>query len=213
MTIGIPPQVLQEIENLKKEGNYDDAIKLVNGILSRDPNNEDALLQIADLQYQKWEIEKADKAVTFLNAKKKDDPLTLYIKGILEMEKNNREVAKKSLKQALDLTNGENHEIIRCYGLCEYRYGNREKGVEWLKKSFKINNQDAEVIYNLIQLYMLESDYDNANKMIDYFYEHHDHLILVDKELKWYDRKIALFVKAIENKIKNKSQKKKLLSK
>ena len=190
MTIGIPPQVLQEIENLKKEGNYDDAIKLVNGILSRDPNNEDALLQIADLQYQKWEIEKADKAVTFLNAKKKDDPLTLYIKGILEMEKNNREV-----------------------GLCEYRYGNREKGVEWLKKSFKINNQDAEVIYNLIQLYMLESDYDNANKMIDYFYEHHDHLILVDKELKWYDRKIALFVKAIENKIKNKSQKKKLLSK
>ncbi|MBQ7074311.1 tetratricopeptide repeat protein [bacterium] len=53
MTIGIPPQVLQEIENLKKEGNYDDAIKLVNGILSRDPNNEDALLQIADLQYQK----------------------------------------------------------------------------------------------------------------------------------------------------------------
>jgi hypothetical protein len=43
------------------------------------------------------------------------------------MEKNNRKEAKTFLQKALILTHAENHEIIRCYGLCEYRYGNREK--------------------------------------------------------------------------------------
>jgi len=200
MSSWIPPQVLDEIETLKKNKNFDEAIRLVNSLLSRDPNNEDALLQIADIQYQKGDIGKADKAVDFLNAKKKDDPLALYIKGILEMEKNNREEALKILKRALDLTNGDNHEILRCYGLCEYRYGHREKGIQHLEKSFAMNDKDAEVIYNLIQLHMLESHYNDAEKMIDYYLSHHDQLIVVDKDLNWYDRKISLFVKAIETK-------------
>lgn len=165
----IPTQVMKEIETLKANKKFDEAIKLVNAILSKDPTDEDALLQIADIQYQKGEIEKADKAITFLNQKKKNDPLALYIKGIIEMEKNNREKAKETLRQALELTNRTNHEIIRCYGLCEYRYGNREKGINYLNDAFKINNKDAEVIYNLIQVYMLEHDYLNAKKMIEYF--------------------------------------------
>lgn len=198
MSTSIPTQVLQEIEELKKSGRFDEAIRVVNTILSKDPSNEDALLQIADIQYQKGEIEKADKAVNFLNAKKKNDPLGLYIKGVLEMEKNNRENAKTILKKALDLTHGDNHEIIRCYGLCEYWYGNREKGIDYIKTSFKMNNKDAEVIYNLIQLYMLEHDYQNAKKMIDYFNMEHENLIVVDKDMNRYDRKITLFTKAIE---------------
>jgi len=43
------------------------------------------------------------------------------------MEKNNRLEAKKYLQRALVLTEAKNHEIVRCYGLCEYWYGNREK--------------------------------------------------------------------------------------
>ena len=100
----------------------------------------------------------------------------------------------------MDLTNGDNHEILRCYGLCEYRYGHREKGIQHLEKSFAMNDKDAEVIYNLIQLHMLESHYNDAEKMIDYYLSHHDQLIVVDKDLNWYDRKISLFVKAIETK-------------
>ena len=61
-----------------------------------------------------------------------------------------------------------------------------------------MNNKDAEVIYNLIQLYMLEHDYQNAKKMIDYFNMEHENLIVVDKEMNRYDRKITLFTKAIE---------------
>ncbi|MFZ5341667.1 MAG: hypothetical protein ACOZBL_03860 [Patescibacteria group bacterium] len=49
----ISDKLIEEIENLKKSGNYDEALKMVNNILVRDPSNEDALLQIADIQFMK----------------------------------------------------------------------------------------------------------------------------------------------------------------
>ena len=130
----IPEALIEEIEELKDLGKFDEAIQLVNKILSRDPSNEDAILQIADIQYRRGEIGKADKAVDFLNAQKKNnDPLWLYIKGLLEMEKNNWKEARKYLSKAMEMTNATNHEILRCYGLCEYWYGNRSKGVGYLR--------------------------------------------------------------------------------
>jgi len=49
----IPDSLIKEIEELKELGKFDDAIKKVNSILFRDPKNEDALLQITDIQYRK----------------------------------------------------------------------------------------------------------------------------------------------------------------
>ena len=114
------------------------------------------------------------------------------------MEKNNWLDAKKFLKKALELTHAENHEIIRCYGLCEYWYGNREKGLNFLKDSFTLNNKDAEVIYNLIEIYILEQNYKKAKSMISYFYKHHNTIQTIDKEIHYYDNKIALFDKFIK---------------
>ena len=85
----IPEELIDEIEELKELWKYDEAIRIVNSILARDPKNEDAILQIADIQYRKGEIGKADKAVDFLNAQKNNnDPLWLYIKGIGRMLEN-----------------------------------------------------------------------------------------------------------------------------
>jgi hypothetical protein len=98
----------------------------------------------------------------------------------------------------LELTKAENHEIIRCYGLCEYWYGNREKWVNLLKDSFSLNNKDAEVIYNLIEIYILEQKYKKAKSMISYFYKHHQKLQTIDKNIDYYESKIALFDKFIK---------------
>ena len=197
----IPEELIDEIEELKELWKYDEAIRIVNSILMRDPKNEDAILQIADIQYRKWEISKADKAVDFLNAQKNNnDPLGLYIKWLLEMEKNNWKDARKYLLKAMEMTNASNHEILRCYGLCEYWYGNREKGLSFLKDAFVIDNKDAEVVYNLIQLYILEQEYKKAQEMISYFNKNKNTLKFVDKELDFYQTKISLFEKFIKAK-------------
>lgn len=197
----IPEELIDEIEELKELWKYDEAIRIVNSILARDPKNEDAILQIADIQYRKGEIGKADKAVDFLNAQKNNnDPLWLYIKGLLEMEKNNWKDARKYLLKAMEMTNASNHEILRCYGLCEYWYGNREKGLSFLKDAFVIDNKDAEVVYNLIQLYILEQEYKKAQEMIAYFNKNKSSLKFVDKEVDFYQSKISLFEKFIKAK-------------
>lgn len=190
----IPESLLDELEELKDLWKFDEAMRIINWVLIDDPHNEDALLQVADIQYRKWEIWKASKAIDFLNSEKNnEDPLWLYVKWILEMEKNNRKTAKEYLQKALLLTNWENHEILRCYWLCEYWYGNREKWLRFLKDSFSINNKDAEVIFNLIEIYILERNYNKAKSMISYYHKNHDNLILIDKTIENYDSKINLF--------------------
>ena len=190
----IPESVINEVEELKNLWKFDEAMRIVNSILSDNPSNEEALLQVADIQYRQWEISKAAKAIDFLNSKKNnEDPLWLYIKWILEMEKNNRQSAKQYLQKALIVTNAENHEILRCCGLCEYRYWNREKWINYLRDSFTLNWKDAEVIFNLIEIYILEHKYEKANKMIKYYHKNHDSLITIDKDIKHYDTRVHLF--------------------
>ena len=189
----IPEEILETINQLTAEKKYDDAIKLVNTILARDPKNEQALLLITDIQYRQGNMDGADKAVNFLNSTKKDDPLGLYIKWLLEMEKNDRKSARTYFKKAMDLTKWENYEIIRCYWLSEYRYWNREKWRDLIRKAFKQNCLDAEILYNIVQLAILDEDYEESNEMIKFFYDHHSELKTVDKPIEWYDKKIALF--------------------
>ena len=194
----IPEEVLDEISQLADEWKYGEAISMVNSILARDPKNEQALLMITDILYRQGDMDGADKAVSFLNSTKKDDPLWLYVKGLLEMERNNWKEARSYLKKAMQITNWENYEIIRCYWLSEYRYGNREKWRELLKKVFKQNSLDAELIYNIIQLAILDEDYSESGEMISFFNRHHWELKVVDKPLAWYDKKVALFEKYLE---------------
>jgi DNA-binding SARP family transcriptional activator len=73
--------VMEDVEALKDAGKFAEALKKVNQILTKDPNNEEALLQVTDIQYRQGEISKAGKAIDFLNSKKNNgDPLGLYIK-------------------------------------------------------------------------------------------------------------------------------------
>jgi tetratricopeptide (TPR) repeat protein len=163
-------------------------------------------MQVADIQYRKGEIDKATKAVDFLNTRTNNiDPMGLYVKGVLEMEKNNRYEAKKYLQEAIKLTKYENHEILRCYGLCEYWYGNRTKGIEFLEYAFDLNNLDAEVIYNLIEIYLLEHRVKKAKSFIAYYQKNHQKLMTFDKQIEYYDAKISLFDQYVHINQKKKS--------
>ncbi|MBU1757654.1 hypothetical protein KKG31_00430 [Patescibacteria group bacterium] len=76
MPVYIPETLIDEIEQLKELGKFDEAMKKINTVLCKDPSNEDALLQVTDIQYRKGEIGSAAKAIDYLNAKKQNnDPL------------------------------------------------------------------------------------------------------------------------------------------
>jgi hypothetical protein len=67
-----------------------------------------------------------------------------------------------------------------------------------LRDSFSINDKDAEVIFNLIEIYILEHKYEKANLMIKYYYKNHDNLITIDKDIEHYDNRINLFAEFVK---------------
>lgn len=167
---------------------------MVNNVLSQDPRNKEALYQIADIQYRKGEITKAEKPINFLLHDYERDPMGYYIKGVLEMEKTHRSSAKKYLKQALNLMDHDNPEIMRCYGLCEYWSGNREAGIQHVEKAFEENKLDAEIILNLVEMYVLEKRFSQAKKYIAYFRSiEASSLQCFDRDVSYYQNKLALF--------------------
>lgn len=200
---------LHTIEEYKKKWKFDEAIAYVNTFLVKNPTSEELLLHIADLQYKKWEIDRASKAIDFLNDQtNNEDPMGLYVKWVLEMEKNHRKEARSFLLKAMQTMGKDNHEIMRCYGLCEYRYGNREKWIHYLENAHNINAYDAEIIYNLIELYLLEHRYKKAKDLIQFFEDNKDDLEMYDKKESFYRNKIRLFIAYLNVYEKKKTQKK-----
>jgi DNA-binding SARP family transcriptional activator len=76
----IPESLRDDIEALKKEGKFDEALKKANHVLMSDPMHEDALLQVVDIEYRRGELDKAQKPIDFLMHMKKDDAMHVYIK-------------------------------------------------------------------------------------------------------------------------------------
>lgn len=182
------------IDTYVHAGQYDNAISYINDLLVADPTNDELLLMIADIQYKKGEIAKATKAVDFLNAQKDhQDPMWLYVKWVLEMEKNHRKQARDFLLKAVEKLGQDNHEILRCYALSEYWYGNREKGLYHLERAHNLRKNDAEILYNMIELYLLEKKYRKAESLIQFFYDSIDDLEIYDKPLDFYKSKMKIF--------------------
>lgn len=48
----VPDSIFESVESLKDQGKFAEALHMVNKILMKDPHNEEALLQVTDIQYR-----------------------------------------------------------------------------------------------------------------------------------------------------------------
>ncbi len=122
-----------------------------------------------------------------------DDAMSFYIKGVLEMEKTHRKEAKEYFKKTLAMMDQDNPEVMRCYGLCEYRLGNREQGLSQIMKAYEMNSMDAEIILNLVEITILEEQWDAADTYIAHYITHSEELQFFDRKKVYYDEKIRIF--------------------
>ena len=72
----IPSEVINEVDWYKKEGDYEAALNVLNWFLSKDPTNQDLLLQIADIESAKWELSRAEKPIDIIKNDIKTDFLS-----------------------------------------------------------------------------------------------------------------------------------------
>lgn len=190
--------IIQKIEDYKAAGKFEDALKVANRELVKNPSNKEILFQIADIQYRKGEILRAEKPIDFLLKGADTDAMSFYIKWVLEMEKTHRLQAKKNFQKTMELMDQDNPEVMRCYGICEYRSGNREKWLELITKAFSANGLDAEILLNLIELNILEEHFSKAKEYISHYHTHKEQIQFFDRQSVYYDEKIRIFASYIE---------------
>lgn len=189
--MGSDPRI-DAIEHLKNEWKLEEALDKANDLLALNPNNKAVLYQVADIQYRLGEIDRAEKPVDFLLWSDEKDPMWLYIKWVLAMEKTDWKTAKILFKQILRDLKEENPEILRCLWLSEYWSWNREMWIMHLEKALEENPRDAEVIINLIEIMIMQEEYEEAQSYIEH-YSSQSSLDYLDRDKQWYDEKIAMF--------------------
>ncbi len=62
-----------------------------------------------------------------------------------------------------------------------------------LERAHDLRPMDAEILYNLIELYLLERRFKKAKECIAFFHEHHKDLDMYEKKITFYKNKIKLF--------------------
>jgi tetratricopeptide (TPR) repeat protein len=190
----IPDPVLQELEQLKGDRKFKQALSIVNAYLVKNPNNREALYHVADIEYRMGKLDKSQKPIDYLVASDTKDPMGWYLKGVIAMEKTDRELALTCFKTAHTLEPDiENPELLRCIGLSQYRTNDKDHAFATLMQAHTMNDMDAEILLNLVELHILEKQYSFARTYIDYYFEHLDEMLFLDRDQQYYDNKFAIF--------------------
>jgi len=61
-----------------------------------------------------------------------------------------------------------------------------------LKKAFEINKYDAEIVYNLIEINVLEHRFDDAKKYVLHYKKYHSKIETFGNSIEYYDSKVSL---------------------
>lgn len=119
------------------------------------------------------------------------------------MEQEKRHDAKDAFSQAMHGHNESNPEILRCYALTEQALGNRERAREYLEKAFEINSHDAEIIANLVEMYLSIDDFTRVGELIRHYDAHRDLLETFGKDPIVYDHKISIAKKRLLSRLQS----------
>jgi len=193
--------VWEHIQKVREEKGFEEAIKLANQYLVKDPENIPAYLQLVDIYYLKGDLEKAEKPVDFLLKKWIDGliwkDVLLYIKALILSEKAEWLEAKKYIKEALKYV-PDNAEYKRVLALVEFWSGNKEKWYLLLKEIIEENDViDAEMLLNAVMMAVSLGYIQEAKKYLDMYFKKTKKITYFTKTKNFYDKQFKNFKNAI----------------
>ena len=151
--------------NLQK---YDQAIELFQQAAKIGPNNRDALVNLASLYGQKGDKEKSMQMWEVLIEKKMADKDVFYNRGLMfliDAQTVNRQISaledsaakypkNESFKRELDNSKTKKNEILK-------------KAQNDFNQSVQLDSLDVEALYHLGFVFLLESDWDQAQTNLE----------------------------------------------
>ena len=156
---------LNEIEELKLQGEHEESIAKAEKLLCDDPNCVAALEEIADNYVSLNEYPRAEKACRHALKLDKDSYTAKYILGFIHSQKQDWPKAINYLKSSNDL-HSNNPEILRCLGWAMFNANKRTQGIVILERSLNLDSENSLTLCDLGICYLQNKNFEKATELL-----------------------------------------------
>ena len=158
-------EALEEIEELKLEGQHYDSIKKAEALLSQDPDCVGALEEIADNYVSLDEYKKAQKACQRALSLNEKSYTAHYILGFINSQSQKWNEAADHLKTANQLKSN-NPEILRCLGWTLFNSDKRTQGIVILERALNLDPENSLTLCDLGICYLQTKNFEKALQLL-----------------------------------------------
>lgn len=152
----LSPDVLERLERaeqLKLDGNHEEAITILEGLLLEDPENVSALEEIADNELSLGQYDRAETAAKQAVALDHESYTAYYILGFLRSRTEDWQEAVAHLRRANQLKSN-NAEILRCLGWALFNGQERPQGIVTLERALNLDTESTLTLCDLGVAYL-----------------------------------------------------------
>lgn len=139
---------LEKAEQLKLQGKHEDAIAILEDLITEDPANVPALEELADNELSLDHYARAEAAAERAIVLDQGSYMGHYIMGFLRSQESKWETALIELRLANKLK-ANNPEILRCLGWALLRGGSKPEGVVTLERALNLDNDNPLTLCDL----------------------------------------------------------------
>jgi len=159
-------QLLEKSEQLKKEGDFEKAIQILQKIILENAECIEAYEELGDNYLSLRELDKAEKALMQALKLNNASANAHYLLGFLF---SLQQKWYKSVEELLiaDKIFSNHSEILRCLGWSLYNSNRWGQGIAILERSHTLNPQDANILCDLGVCYMSSTHYKEAKKTFE----------------------------------------------
>lgn len=156
---------LEQIEELKLQGEHAKSIEEAERLLFRDPDCVPALEELADNYVSLDEFKKAEKACRRALNLDQGSHTAYYILGFIASHQQDWETAAGHLKKANEL-HPNNPEILRCMGWSLFNRGKRTQGIVVLERALNLHPQNSLTLCDLGICYLQVKNFDKSVELL-----------------------------------------------
>lgn len=158
--------LLKEAEKLKEAGLHEEAIIILEKILTDNPDCTEAIEELANNFLSVGESEKAKKCADFVLNIDAESASANHVLGFLALYDDDFKTANRYLEKA-NKNDPNNPDILRCLGWGLYHQGETNRGIAILERSLNLDPENSNILCDLGICFLQEKKLAKARDLFE----------------------------------------------
>ena len=159
-------RILEEAERLKLNCQHEESIKLLEELLTQDPDNIAALEELADNELSLERYDRALRAAERAVELDRESYMGHYIVGFIASLREDWVLSEQELQRANQLKSN-NPEILRCLGWTLFHKEKRVQGIVTLERSLNLDPENTLSLCDLGVCYLRVRNFKKAHVLFE----------------------------------------------